>query len=113
MRSLALLVIVSILACAATNRQKNESGLAENVGHFQVNQSGNTVVASGCFSTVEALGRETQKIFTQFVEAKCLARYFMEDGKLKVEERIVAGGKLYCTMVVYSIDDCADKRRAK
>ena len=104
MRSLALLVIVSVLACAATNQRTNGDKIE--VGHFQVNQSGDTVVASGCFSSVEALGRETQKIFTQFMEAKCLARVFMEDGKLKVEERIIDNGKLYCTVVVYSTYDC-------
>jgi hypothetical protein len=104
MKPLALWVILTMLACAATNQQTNGDKIE--VGHFEVNQSGDTVVASGCFSSVETLGRETQKIFTQFMEAKCLARVFMEDGKLKVEDRIIDGDKFYCTIVIYSTYDC-------
>jgi len=110
MKRFAFLVLVLISACATANNAEN-GGLPQIDPGFQVNEAGNQVVATGCFTSVEALGRETQNIFAQFMQ-RCLARVFMRDGKLVVEERISAKGvRFYCTKVVYSISDCADHER--
>jgi len=106
MKRFALLFLISISACATTANHPENGGPFKIDAGFMVNQAGNEVVATGCFTTIEALGRETQKIFTQFMQ-RCLARVYMQDGKLAVEEKISASGaKFYCTKVVYSTDDC-------
>jgi hypothetical protein len=100
------LIIVFVSACAVANPTVISGSPLFGIGHFRVNQVGHEVIATGCFSTTAALGRETQKIFNRFMQ-KCLARVYMQDGKLAVEEKVSATGeKLFCTKVVYSTYDC-------